>query len=176
MIGNRLSGFIYYSGSQSPGGVNETRTLGDQINHSSKDNFKYWAFISYSHRDDQVKWPWQRRWGSWLHRSLESFRIPANLVGKESPLGKIPPRLVPVFRDRDELPSSANLQDSVREALEQSRTLIVICSPDSARSQWVNEEVLTFKRLNRSNRILALIIRGEPNANVCACVSCGADF
>lgn len=128
------------------------------------DSYKYWAFISYSHRDDQVKWPWQRRWGSWLHRSLESFRISANLVGKESPLGKIPKRLLPVFRDRDELPSSANLQDSVREALEQSRTLIVICSPDSARSQWVNEEVLTFKRLNRSNRILALIVRGEPNA------------
>ena len=128
------------------------------------DSYKYWAFISYSHRDDQVKWPWQRRWGAWLHRALESFRIPANLVGSESPLGTIPKRLVPVFRDRDELPSSANLQDSVREALEQSRTLIVICSPDSARSQWVNEEVLTFKRLNRSNRILALIIRGEPNA------------
>lgn len=130
------------------------------------ETFKYWAFISYSHRDDQARWwqrPWRRAWGKWLHRSLESYRIPANLVGTPSPFGPIPKRLLPIFRDRDELPSSANLQDSVREALEKSRTLIVICSPDSARSQWVEEEIVTFKRLNRSNRILALIIDGEPN-------------
>ena len=81
-----------------------------------------------------------------------------------SSLGRVPKRLFPVFIDRSELASSADLGDSLREALRQSRSLIVICSPHSARSQWVEEETSTFKRLGRSERILALIVDGEPNA------------
>ena len=42
--------------------------------------------------------------------------------------------------------------------------LVVVCSPASARSKWVDQEVLTFKRLGGEDRILALIVAGEPNA------------
>jgi hypothetical protein len=42
----------------------------------------------------------------------------------------------------------------------------VICSPAAARSRWVGEEVLTFKRLNGETRILALIADGEPFASL----------
>lgn len=83
------------------------------------DKFKYWAFISYSHQD--------KRWGDWLHRALETYRLPRHLHGGRD--GDIPRRLMPVFRDREELPSSANLGQVIAEALQQSRTLIVICSP-----------------------------------------------
>ncbi|MFP6899820.1 MAG: toll/interleukin-1 receptor domain-containing protein, partial [Opitutales bacterium] len=85
------------------------------------DDCKYRAFISYSHKDEQ--------WGKWMHRKLESFRVPSQLVGKQSKHGIIPSRLFPIFRDRDELPSSARLGEAIREALEQSCHLIVICSP-----------------------------------------------
>jgi len=120
-------------------------------------DFKYWAFISYSHAD--------KNWADWLHRALETYRIPKRLVGAESRDGKVPSRAFPVFRDRDELPVSADLGGNLREALYSSRYLIAICSPRSAHSLWVNEEIKTFKRLGREDRVLALIVDGEPNAS-----------
>ena len=73
--------------------MNETPTLGDQTNHSSKDNFKYWAFISYSHADEE--------WAKWLHKSIETYRVPRKIVGRETPQRQISKRLFPVFRDRE---------------------------------------------------------------------------
>lgn len=122
----------------------------------SSQSQRYWAFISYSHKDT--------RDAKWLHRAIEAWRLPSSarpLV--RARLGNVK-RLFPVFRDRDELPNSSDLGANLTQALEASRTLIVICSPESACSHWVNEEVLHFKRLGRSHRIFPVIIRGEPNA------------
>ncbi|TAK16786.1 MAG: TIR domain-containing protein [Acidobacteria bacterium] len=118
---------------------------------------KYWAFISYSHVDAAV--------GAWLHKALESYRVPKKLVGGPGRDGPVPARLVPVFRDREELPVSADLNDNISTALAESRYLIVVCSPNAAVSRWVNEEVLTFKRLGRANRILTVIADGEPGTS-----------
>src|SRR5436309_12143791 len=118
---------------------------------------KYWAFLSYSHTD--------KKWGDWLHRALETYRVPRRLVGKDSRDGKVPERVYPIFRDREELPVSADLGSNINEALQESRYLIVICSPRAAQSRWVAEEIKTFKNLGRENRILALIVDGEPNAS-----------
>lgn len=118
---------------------------------------KYWAFLSYSHTD--------KKWGDWLHKGLETYRVPRRLIGKESRDGKVPERVYPVFRDREELPVSADLGSNINEALRESRYLIVICSPRSAQSRWVGEEIKTFKKLGREDRILALIVDGEPNAS-----------
>jgi WD40 repeat protein len=120
-----------------------------------KNEYKYWAFISYSHQD--------RAWGDWLHKTLETYRVPGRLIGRSSRDGQVPARLFPVFRDRDELPSSANLGDVLNESLRQSRYQIVICSPRSAASRWVNEEIKYFKSLGREDRVLCLIVDGEPN-------------
>jgi tetratricopeptide (TPR) repeat protein len=119
-------------------------------------SFGYRAFLSYSHQD--------KSWADWLHRALETYRVPKRLVGKETPAGAIPRRLTPIFRDRDELPSASDLGGKVSEALAQSANLIVICSPRSARSHWTNEEVLVYRRLGRDDRIFCLIVDGEPNA------------
>jgi eukaryotic-like serine/threonine-protein kinase len=120
-------------------------------------SIRYRAFVSYSHRDAS--------WASWLHKTLESYRVPGRLVGLTTSCGTIPARLGPIFRDREELPSSHNLNDRVSEALAGSSSLIVICSPHSARSRWVEEEVLAFKRLGRAERIFCLIVAGEPGAS-----------
>ena len=69
-----------------------------------------------------------------------------------------------MFRDREELASATNLGDKLTLALRQSAAQIVICSPAAARSRWVNEEILTFKRLGREDRVFCLIIGGEPGA------------
>lgn len=119
---------------------------------------KYWAFISYSHRD--------QAWAEWLHRALENYRVPRRLVGRDSPTGAIPRRLFPVFRDSDELPSSPNLSAVINEALQASRYLIVIASPHAAVSRWVDEEVQRFRVLGRADRVLCLIVDGEPHADV----------
>ena len=116
---------------------------------------KYRAFISYSHRD--------KEWGDWLHKALETYRVPRRLVGRSSVLGPIPRRLFPIFRDREELPTSSNLSSNISTALSQSQFLIAICSPNSASSRWVNEEIKNFKQLGREDRILSLIVAGEPN-------------
>jgi tetratricopeptide (TPR) repeat protein len=124
---------------------------------AANSGFAYRAFISYSHAD--------RQWADWLHKALETYRVPSRLVGKRTEAGAIPRRLHPIFRDREELPSAADLGRKVHEALAQSENLVVICSPASARSRWVNEEVLAYKRLGRGERIFCLIVDGEPDAS-----------
>lgn len=119
-------------------------------------DFRYRALISYSHAD--------QRWANWFHRRLESYRVPRKLVGKQASEGPVPARLTPIFRDRDDLPAGADLTEEVHAALRDSRFLLVICSPAAARSKWVNQEILLFKRLHGEGRILAAIIAGEPFA------------
>ncbi len=111
--------------------------------------FKYKAFISYSHSDD--------RQAEKLHRKLERYRLPGELRQTH--------RLKPIFRDRDELSASHSLNDAIRDALENSENLIVICTPKAARSFWVNQEVLLFKKLGRSKNIFTVILDGEPFSN-----------
>jgi eukaryotic-like serine/threonine-protein kinase len=117
---------------------------------------RYRAFISYSHQD--------KAWADWLHRALETYRVPAHLVGRHTAAGVIPSRLNPIFRDREDFASATDLDRQVNAALAQSANLIVICSPHAAASRWVNEEVLAWKRMGRGERIFCLIVGGEPNA------------
>jgi hypothetical protein len=123
--------------------------------------FKYRAFISYSHADEE--------WAKWLHKALETYRVPKHLVGRETVFGPVPERLAPVFRDRDELASATNLGETLTRALRESANQIVICSPAAARSRWVNEEILTYKRLGREHRVFCLIVAGEPGDPAAEC-------
>jgi tetratricopeptide (TPR) repeat protein len=120
-------------------------------------SYAYRAFISYSHRDKAV--------ATRIHRAMEAYRVPAKLVGTTTPVGVVPRRLSPIFRDRDELPASADLGGELSEALQRSMFLIVICTPASAKSHWVDQEVLQFKRLHGDTRVLALIVGGTPDAS-----------
>ena len=114
--------------------------------------YKYDAFISYRHTmpDKAV--------AERLHRLLETFKIPKSIV-KSS--GK--KRINRVFRDREELPTSSDLAENITKALESSEYLIVICSPRTKKSQWVLKEIETFKKLHGQDKVLALLIEGEPN-------------
>jgi hypothetical protein len=115
--------------------------------------FRYRAYISYSHVDE--------RWAAWLQRALESYRVPARLASRPG-AGPLPRRVSPVFRDREDLSSAHSLTDSLVSALSASEAMIVICSPSAAASKWVNEEVRQFQALGRSNRILCMIVDGDP--------------
>lgn len=118
------------------------------------DNFKYTAFISYSHADKAAV--------EKLHRALERYNIPKTLVGRETPHGKVPKKFKPFFRDRDDLSAATNLTASIKKALKQSQFLIVVCSPNATTSPWVAKEILEFKKLRDQNRILCLIVDDAP--------------
>jgi hypothetical protein len=123
----------------------------------------YWCFISYRHADNKEP---GRQWATWLHQALETYEVPADLVGTTNERGDvIPDRIFPVFRDEEELPADAQLSQPIEAALRKSRFLVVLCSPQAARSRFVADEILTFKKLGKKDRILAAIIEGEPNAS-----------
>lgn len=117
---------------------------------------KFRAFISYSHAD--------RATANWLHRALETYRIPSRLVGLQTTVGDVPAKLTPIFRDRDELPAAGDLSTELRAALAQSSFLVVIASRSAAQSRWVNEEVLHFKQVHGEGRVLVLIVDGSPGS------------
>ena len=132
-------------------------TSPEQQQSTARGECRYWAFISYNKSD--------AKWARWLHRAIETYGIPAQLVSHPTPAGHpAPKRFYPLFRDRDELPASADLGAQIEEALRASRYLIVICSRHSAQSRWVNKEIETFQKFDRHGRILAIIVDGEPNA------------
>jgi eukaryotic-like serine/threonine-protein kinase len=117
---------------------------------------RYRVFLSYSHAD--------RRWARRVLRWLENWTVPRRLVGRETPFGPVPRRLGPVFRDREELGPAPELGETIERAIAGSASMLVVCSPAAARSRWVNDEILAFKRLGRADRIVALIVAGDPAA------------
>jgi len=117
----------------------------------------YFAFISYSHRDEKM--------GEWLQDALEDFRVPSHLVGRVTEHGSVPKRLKPIFRDLSELPASNDLGTEIRSALAASRFLVVLCSPSAAVSRWTNAEIEVFKRVRPDGCVLAVILDGEPFAS-----------
>jgi tetratricopeptide (TPR) repeat protein len=119
---------------------------------------RYKAFISYAHGDE--------RWARWLQRALENFKLPKSLR-KAHP--QMPARLFPIFRDRDELASSTDLSESIQRAMHDSETMILVCSPESAKSHWVNEEVRRFRATHGDDRIFCLMVRGSPQVDAADC-------
>lgn len=108
---------------------------------------RYKAFISYSHHD--------RKAAEWLHRALENYRPPVGLKGNGVEASAS--ALKPIFRDRDELSAASDLSEVIRDALDRSDALIVLCSPHSAASQWVDKEVAYFLALRGAEHVTVVI-------------------
>lgn len=115
---------------------------------------RYRAFLSYSHRDE--------RFASRFHRDLERWRAGRAIAGRQTRRGTVPRDLRPIFRDRDDFAGGSTLADATGRALEESDNLIVLCTPDAARSAYVNDEIRRFKALGRGDRIIPVIVDGEP--------------
>ena len=119
---------------------------------------KYFAFISYSHKDSEL--------AKWLQHEFEYYELPATLFDERKDLHKedLPQSLRPVFRDDDELADS-ELKPQVSEALADSEYLIVVCSPFSAQSLYVDNEIREFISLSQENkrRIFPFIVDGKPH-------------
>ena len=122
---------------------------------------QYMCFLSYRHADNKRV---GRQWATWLHHAIETYEVPADLVGKKTESGeRIPQRIYPVFRDEDELPADAALSTPLIKALKNCRHLLVLCSPGAAGSRFVAHEIRYFKAIRKRPHVLAAIISGEPN-------------
>jgi hypothetical protein len=118
--------------------------------------WKYWAFISHSHMD--------KEWGEWLHSELETYEVPPELNNIYGDQGlTFPKRIFPIFRDLEEIPTGS-ASNAIHYALRASKYLLVICSPKSAQSAYVNAEVAFFKALRGEDNVLCVIVEGEPYA------------
>ena len=114
--------------------------------------FKYYAFISYNSKDME--------WGKKVQRKLEHYRMPATLCSEHG-WSRTPIR--PVFFAPTDI-QPAGLTEELQERLRASRNLIVICSPNSAKSEWVGKEIEFFHQLGRTKQILFFIVDGEPHS------------
>lgn len=114
------------------------------------------AFVSYCHKD--------AAFAARLQRKLEAYRLPRRLADKVTPLpGQAPGRIGPVFRDREDLSAATDLSAAVREAIAASSALVVVASPDAARSHWVAREIVLFRELHPEAPILVALAGGEPH-------------
>ena len=122
---------------------------------------KYYAFISYSRKDIQD--------AKWIHSSLEKFHIPAKLPrpADAEPIPK-PLRCFRDINDLDVMPES--FVKGIENAIESSKYLVVVCSPNSAKSNadgnhYVDWEIKKYIKIHgidyAKNHILPVIIDGE---------------
>ena len=118
----------------------------------SQEQYKYFAFISYNTKDTA--------WGKRVHKKLEHYRMPSTLCSehgwKQKPMKPI------FFAPTDIQPGG--LTTELQERLKSSRNLIVICSPNSAKSKWVGKEIEYFHSLGRTNNIHFFIVDGVPHS------------
>jgi hypothetical protein len=118
-------------------------------------DFKFRAFLSYSHADTPL--------AKWLHSSLERFPL-RGLSGRETAPGPVPKQLRPIFRDREDFRAGQTLTAQTIPALDASAALIVLCSPASAKSAAVNEEVRLFRHRWPDRPVVPVILGGKPNS------------
>ena len=98
-------------------------------------------------------------------KRLEAYRLPRRLVATSQNVDITTRRIKPIFRDAVEFSAGYDLTTSVREALEKSDYLVVLCSPNSAQSVWVGREIELFRALHGRTHILGALIDGtQKNA------------
>ena len=123
----------------------------EENNKKALNKYDYYAFISYSTADE--------KWAKWLHKHLESYNLPSALRRSNNSLPKY---IRPVFWYKTDL-SGTELHSALEKELTSSRHLVLICSPESAKSVWVNDEVKSFVESNRTDYIIPFIVSGQPD-------------
>ena len=120
--------------------------------NKEEQQYKYFAFISYNSHDTT--------WGKRLQRKLEGYRMPATLCSEHGwerkPINPV------FFAPTDIQPGGLNAE--LQERLKASRNLVVICSPNSAKSEWVGKEIEFFHSLGRTKDIHFFIVDGIPHS------------
>lgn len=111
----------------------------------------YDAFISYSHRLDAAI-------AARLQAGLQRFAKPWYQA-----------RALRVFRDQTSLAASPDLWATIEQALDSSRWLILMASPESAQSPWVAKEIGWWRVHRPASHILIAVTDGDLVWDASAC-------
>lgn len=103
---------------------------------------KYDAFISYSHSADL-------EFGSRLQRGLQTL---AKAWYQR--------QVIKVYRDQTDLAATPELLATILRELDRSRFLILMASPEAARSTWVHREIDHWLETRSSSTILIAVTSG----------------
>lgn len=117
---------------------------------------KYKAFISYRHIEPDATVAQK------LQKLLEAYKAPYITSAD----GNILPRKIgKIFLDKTDTNAVYSLDKAIKEGLENSQYLIVVCSKETAKSPYCMEEIDYFKEINHgsTNNILVVLLEGEPS-------------
>ena len=131
---------------------NQNVEVTEQAQAGQKPAREYVAFISYRHTE------LDKRVAKKVHYMVEHYVIPKELRGKD---GK--KKLGHVFRDEEELPVSSNLTASIETALDHSKFLIVICTPNLPKSLWCEREIKYFIEKHGRENVIGILVDGTPD-------------
>lgn len=101
------------------------------------------AFISYSHAADG-------RLAPAVQSGLQRLARPV-----------FQRRALHVFRDETGLSTNPHLWGSIESALDASEWFVLLCSPESATSEWVNREVATWLERKPLDHLLVVVTDGS---------------
>lgn len=116
--------------------------------------YRYFAFISFQHAN--------AREALRLQRSIETYNLPAVLLRGAK---NLPRRIRPTYCYLNDMHHTEEMMDTLRESMQQSRYLIVVCSPNAARSSYINSGIDYFISLGRRDKIIPVIVSGTPYSN-----------
>ncbi|MFE1775499.1 TIR domain-containing protein [Streptomyces sp. NPDC059008] len=104
--------------------------------------YAYDAFLSYSHGADTKVAPA-------VHRALSRLAKPWNR-----------PRALRIFRDQASLEAGPDLWATIEAKLSASRHLVLLASPQAARSPWVGQEIAHWKQHREPATLLIVLTSG----------------
>lgn len=125
--------------------------MSKKVHKENSDSIMFDAFISYRHIEPDASIAEK------IHQKLERYHIPKKI--RESSGKK---KISRIFRDKEELPLSSNLTKDIYEALDHSEFLVLICSPESMASIWVQRELEYFLEKHDREHVIAVLASGEP--------------
>lgn len=109
-------------------------------------------FISYAAAD--------AAFAGHLEKELEKYTPPKELAQEHN----LPARRLKVFRDEDDATRDDN--DAIHRALEHSQHMFLLCSPAARDDERVKQQVARFAGLQGAERIVRVLVAGEPAPDV----------
>ena len=123
---------------------------------------KYYSFFSYKHSETNGKFKADAHWSKMLSEKLDRLTIPTDKEYDDRFFINTNPKdkkVHPVFRDEKNMGYVPDLPQALKDALDASRTLVIIISKEMLADQrnkdskgekaWCFEEIRYFKKLNR---------------------------
>ena len=111
----------------------------------------YSAFLSYSRKDEKI--------GAKIEKDIQRYRIPKKfrLDANE--------RSFTIFRDVHDA-ELGEYNEVIEKALRASEYLIILCSPSSRNSDYVQDEIKNFVEFHGRDCVIPVLVGGRPNKEV----------